>query len=313
VVQQRRFDILGVGTVAVDDFLYIAAYPGPDEKAEVLSSSRGLGGLVGTALAAAVRLGSRCAYAGIVGTDGFSGEALQGLQRAGVDCSLAQRRPEAGVVHALIVVGAKGNTRNIFFRLGMVPLPGGALEQRSVSGSRVLLVDQLGLEAARQARRLGVPVVADLDWPEYPRLDELLEVVDHLIVSRQFAATRVGGSDPERWLRALQGGTARVCTAVTVGQEGCYFLLGEEQAVQSQPAFPARVVETTGCGDVFHGGYAAALARGEGPRSALRYGAAAAALYASRPSGWDQLPTQVEVEGLLERHPAKCRQRGERG
>ena len=59
-------EILGAGTMTVDDFLHVARYPAPDRKAAVLRKSRRLGGLIGTALAAAARLGASCGYAGVL-------------------------------------------------------------------------------------------------------------------------------------------------------------------------------------------------------------------------------------------------------
>ncbi len=49
------FDILGFGAVAVDDLLYVDAYPPPDSKIRVRRRRRQCGGLTGTALVAAAR------------------------------------------------------------------------------------------------------------------------------------------------------------------------------------------------------------------------------------------------------------------
>lgn len=58
------------------------------------------------------------------------------------------------------------------------------------------------------------------------------------------------------------------------------------------------VVDTTGCGDVFHGAYAAAFTRGLPAQARIRY-AAAAALKATRPGPQSGIPTRAEVEALL--------------
>ncbi len=60
------------------------------------------------------------------------------------------------------------------------------------------------------------------------------------------------------------------------------------------------VVETTGCGDVFHGAYAAALAHDSNVAECLRFATAAAAVYASRPGGWQHLPKAGDVLKMLE-------------
>jgi sulfofructose kinase len=58
-------------------------------------------------------------------------------------------------------------------------------------------------------------------------------------------------------------------------------------------------LETTGCGDVFHGAYAAALASGKEILDCLRFASAAAAVFATRPSGWQHLPTAADVNRLM--------------
>lgn len=58
-------------------------------------------------------------------------------------------------------------------------------------------------------------------------------------------------------------------------------------------------VDTTGCGDVFHGTYAQGLRRGMDLPSRIRLAAAAAAIQATRPGGQRGAPTMAEVEAFL--------------
>ena len=66
------FDIVGLGCAAVDDLLYVPAYPPADAKVQIRRRERQGGGLTATALVAAARLGTRCAYAGVLGDDDLS-------------------------------------------------------------------------------------------------------------------------------------------------------------------------------------------------------------------------------------------------
>jgi ribokinase len=66
------------------------------------------------------------------------------------------------------------------------------------------------------------------------------------------------------------------------------------------PAFIAGpVVETTGAGDAFNGGFAAAIARGAGPAEAARFGCAVAGISVTRAGTAPSMPTLAEVEALL--------------
>ncbi len=310
---RRRFDILGVGVAAVDDFLYVRRFPQEEQKVPVLGTGRKLGGLVATALAAAARVGSACAYYGRWGPDELSAAVRLGFEREGIDASRVQVAEGAGVTHSVIVAAEEGHTRTIFFDLKMEPLPLDPALLELLQSSQVLLTDQLGQEAAGAARRLGVPVVVDLDWPDHPEIRQMMALADHLIVSRNVARAVTGCADPRRAARELHGGSGRACTAVTCGGEGCCFIHGPRGELQSREAPPVTAVETTGCGDVFHGAYASRLALGRSVPECIAYASAAAAIYASRPSGWEYLPAHSEVESLRRqaaRRPAARRQPG---
>ena len=67
-----HIDILGLGAVAVDDLVYVDSYPLRDTKLPVRRQERHCGGLAATALVTAARLGSNCAYAGVLGYDELS-------------------------------------------------------------------------------------------------------------------------------------------------------------------------------------------------------------------------------------------------
>ncbi len=62
-----------------------------------------------------------------------------------------------------------------------------------------------------------------------------------------------------------------------------------------QPAFEVNVVDTTGCGDVFHGAYCALLAQGADLATRVRLASRAAALKATQPGGQAGAPTLAEL------------------
>src|SRR5436309_894891 len=96
----KLHDVLGLGCVTIDDLLYVAAYPAPDTKTPVLRRERQCGGLIGTALVAAARLGSKCAYAGLLGDDEFSAFVMERFRQEGIDVTHRVYRPEAKPIHS---------------------------------------------------------------------------------------------------------------------------------------------------------------------------------------------------------------------
>lgn len=92
-------------------------------------------------------------------------------------------------------------------------------------------------------------------------------------------------------LRALGVGTP----IITMGERGAY--LDGHGLVPAITAGP--VVETTGAGDAFNGGFAAALAEGQSPLDAVKIGCATAGISVTRPGTAPSMPDRREVEALL--------------
>ena len=85
---------------------------------------------------------------------------------------------------------------------------------------------------------------------------------------------------------------------ITLGENGVFYKDAERSA--HVPAFRAGpVVETTGAGDAFNGGFAAALAEGRDAVEAVRFGCAAAGLSVTRPGAGPSMPSRAEIEALL--------------
>jgi sugar/nucleoside kinase (ribokinase family) len=302
---EPRFDILGLGAVAVDDLVYVEAFPPPDAKAPVLRSERQCGGLTATALVAAARLGSKCAYAGVLGRDELSSYAMERMRREGIDLTYLLQREEARPVHSFIVVDEKRQTRNIFPNsLKTVGADDQWPSEEVIQSIRVLLVDHIGLKgmlrAARIARESNIPVVGDFERVAGPEFQSVLDLVDHLILSQPFAQKLTGKSAPVDALKVLWRSSRKVLV-ITCGKEGCWYISSANpEQPRHQPAYLVRTVDTTGCGDVFHGAYASALARGLELDDRIRSASATAALKATQPGGQAGIPDRGTVEKFLQ-------------
>ncbi len=300
---RKPFDVLGLGCTAVDDILYVPEYPPADGKVEVRLRERHCGGLCATALVAAARLGARCAYAGTLGDDEGSQFVRATLAREGIDLTHLNSSTAAGPIRSTIVVDETRRTRNIFFDIAG---GWGAHPQRPsrevILSSRVLMVDRYGLpgmiRAATIARAGGIPVVGDFETIGAPPFHQLLALVDHLIVSRTFAGRLTGARSPRAAAAKLRRPDRQV-VVVTDGARGCWFTDGARTAPQHFPAFPVKACDTTGCGDVFHGAYAWALAQSWPMEQRLATAAAAAAIKATRHGGQSGIPGGLELQRFL--------------
>ena len=174
----------------------------------------------------------------------------------------------------------------------------------------MLFVDHVGLEAmtraARLARDSGIPVVGDFDRRFEAPFDELLALVDHLVVPLAFALGITGAADAAAAVLGLWN-DGRSAVVATDGAAGSWYASRELPGrVVHQPAFRVEPVDTNGCGDVFHGCYAALLCEGASVARRVRFAAAAAAMKATRRGGQQGIPSREEADGFLEERSAEA-------
>jgi len=299
--RERQWDVLGFGAVAVDDVLFVDRYPPPDSKAPVRAKERHPGGLTGTALVTVARMGGRAAYAGVFDESDLSRYAVARLEHEGVDCSAVLRRTGAEPIHSVIIVVRPTGQRVIYpDASSWVPRPPEEMSEELISGCRVLFVDHTALagslRASEIARQLGIPVVGDVEGDPRPEILALVDAIDHLIVGCEFAERVTGEPEPAAMVRTLARG--RAGCVVTHGDRGCWYVeRGGE--VKHHPAYPVRAVDTNGCGDVFHGAYAACLCRGIGMDRAVQVATAAAALKATHTGGQAGIPSWEAIESFM--------------
>lgn len=299
-----KWDILGIGTAAVDDLLLVEEYPKPDSKVDILESTRQGGGQTATALVAAARQGVMTAFCCHLGFDDLSLFTIRELEKEGVDCSPCVQTTEGNPYHSIIIVDQSNQTRTILHSGGNVCPPADVITPELIARTRYLFIDDnsrgSGIKAARIARSLGIPVIADVEPDPPPEYLEMLPLIDHLVIGREMAATLSGKTNLPDMATCLCG-KDRICCIVTAGEEGCWYSIHGEPALHV-PGFKVDVVDTTGCGDVFHGAYAATLARGESVAKAVSLANASAALKTTKIGGRLGIPDLTLLQRFVTEH-----------
>lgn len=298
------FDVVGLGQCSLDFLGRLEQYPELDQKAELHELKVQGGGPVATALVCLARLGVPVAICGRVGDDDYGQRIIEGLVAEHVDCRALIPDTEQTSQAAFIVVDEDGH-RNIFWHRGTAQTVELSMTDTAlIRGARILHLDGLHLEAAlaaaRHARSHGVCTVLDAGTLR-PGIEQLLPLIDHLVVSEKFARQVVDGHDPVLALETLLMYGAKAVT-VTLGKRGSISrtAAGEEFG---QPAFEVDAIDTTGCGDVFHGGYIFGLLQDWPLTQTVRFAAACAALKTRSLGGRTAIPTLVEVESFLSNTP----------
>lgn len=293
-------DVIGLGQCSLDCLGRTARYPEVDQKAELTDVLIQGGGPVATALVTLSRLGVATALAGRIGGDDHGRQILRELLAEGIDCRSLLTDPGGTSQFAFIAVEEGSARRTIFWTRGTArPLAPSEVPRELILSARILHLDGLqrdgSLAAARLAREHGVVTVLDGgSWR--PGTAELLPFIDHLVVSEKFAR-HVFGDDPCGALEPLLEYGAGAVT-VTMGAGGSHTLTAEGESF-CQASFPVAAVDTTGCGDVFHGGYIFGLLQGWELRRTVRFASACAALKTRALGGRTAIPTLKEVEEFL--------------
>ncbi len=301
---KRKWDVLGIGNAAIDELIYLDQFPLPDSKIQVREAQHQGGGLVATALVAASRQGVQTAFCSLMGSDELSTFTLTELHKEEVDCSPCVLSEKGRPYHAWILVDVANHTRTILYQPGNVEPPLEKITTSLISSCQVLFIDhhvpQAGLKAAKLARQLGIPVIADLENERLPRFNELLGYIDHLVIGLNFARQITGKHELEDIFQMLDYKNRTACV-LTAGDQGCWYSY-QGGEILHYPAFKVKVNDTTGCGDVFHGVYAAAIARRESVAQAVELATAAAGLKAMHPGGRLGIPYHDQVKHFLREH-----------
>lgn len=301
----KKWDIIGFGNIAVDDLLFVPSYPQSNTKNEVDSRLRQGGGLAGTALVAASRLGARTAYCGALGHDELSEFTLQEFREEKVSVELCFIKDQARPIYSTIIVDQCNGNRTIFYTTeGFQPPPLKKITAELLNQSKLIFLDSYLIDIVphiiKIAHQNKIPILADIENDNIMQFPKLLDKIDFLIFSRDLAAKITGEKKPQEILAALQS-PARQCTVITAGRNGCWFM-EKNKSVFHLPAFRINEVDTTGCGDVFHGAFAAAWIRNEDIINCVIQASAAAAIKATQVGGRKGIPDLNTLLNFIRDH-----------
>jgi sugar/nucleoside kinase (ribokinase family) len=294
VLFDRDFDLVGLGVATLDLLVRVPEFAATESVQRASETRLQGGGPVATALAAAAKLGAKCALIDRQGDD-WRGEAIRSeLKEWGVDVSHCLIAPGKSSALASVWVRERDGARTIAYDPGTVaPLQAEELPQTLISRSRILHTngrhEDAWLVAAQFARASGTLVSFDGGAHRYrPGVEGWLPWIDIAIVSKDWAERFSGSTDPMKAAAAIRS-AGPTLVAITAGREGSWILTTTESF--HQPAFLVPdTIDTTGCGDVYHGVFLAGQAWGWSAERCASFASAAAGLNSRALGGRGQLP-----------------------
>ncbi len=180
-------------------------------------------------------------------------------------------------------------------------------QARAIAGAKVAMTQlEQPMDAAERflqiAAEAGVTTILNpapaADLPE-----GMLALCDYVTPNEteaeELTGCRVTGpEDALAAAKALLAQGVRRGALITLGENGALFWDGKD-AVHAKPMNAGPVVDTTGAGDAFNGGFATAMAEGQIVEAALCFATAVAALSVTKHGTAASMPSRPEIEALL--------------
>jgi len=268
----------------------------------------GPGGKGSNQAVAASRLGADVTFISKIGQDPFGDMAMEIWAEAGVKTSV-QRMAESytGAASIFLEDGSGDNA--------IIVCPGAAgtisvadIEAAGdvIRGASVFITQlEQPLPAAKRALEIARTAGATTILNPAPaaELDAEFFTLSDYFTPNETEAEDLTGIKVDTVEEARQAAQALLDKGVggviiTLGEQGA--LLHTREISELCPAHNfAPVAETTGAGDAFNGAFAVALARGDAPLQAVKFGCAVASLSVTRPGTAQSMPTLEEVEQAL--------------
>jgi len=297
-------DVIGLGMSVLDLVQVVEQFPAGEGVTRVKDSVLMGGGPVPTALCAASRLGAKTAILDRIGDDWRGQLILSDYERFGVSTAHLLRERGKRSSFGTVLVRRSDGERHLLFEEGdFSPFAMHDLPRNLLESCRILHLNGRHWPACREAahivRKAGGLVSFDGGAHRYDEQHvQIFPFIDLLIVAADFADRAVGvGDRPTQLARLGQWGAQIV--GITDGAQGSWFREAGS-ACFHQPAFPiAPIVDTTGCGDVFHGAFLASAICGEPWTECARVASAAAALAATALGGRGRLADREELAAFL--------------
>jgi ribokinase len=269
----------------------------------------GPGGKGSNQAVAAARLGGKVSFLSKLGRDSFGDLARRTFQQESIDARFVFETTSYPTGAATIIVDEVTGENAIIVVPGACfrVTPDEIDQARDLIAESGVFLTQLELQlpsvehGLKLARSLGVPTILN-PAPAMEVPESIFALCDYVTPNETEAATLTGLpvtniTEVERAADVLLARGARN-VVITLGAQGA--LVKNARLAQLVPAVDAGpVVETTGAGDAFNGGFAIALSEGRDIVAATQFGCAVAGISVTRHGTAPSMPTRTEVDTLL--------------
>ena len=296
--------IFVVGSINRDLVVYVDRLPRPGETIFGERFQEFPGGKGANQAVAASRLGGSVHLVGNVGADAFGRAMRDFLAGENIDTSEIAIVDTAPTGIALITVDSASENSNVVVSGANMVWHTRDLARMKIGPSDIIICQfEIPLEIIEsvfaRAKEMGATTILN-PAPIKPPAETLLKKVDYIVVNEveleAFSGATVNPADPTSVYAAMEKIRERRPLAIvaTLGPRGALFS-GPTGRYEAK-GHKVNAVDTTGAGDCFIGGFAAALAKSDSVPDAINFANKVAAISVTRRGAASSFPTVAEVK-----------------
>ena len=292
--------IVVVGSAMMDLTAYADVLPEPGQTLAGQLFTTGFGGKGANQAVMAANCGAQVHFIGKLGDDVFGKAIAENFVKVGINSQFVETSTTPnGVAH--IWVDGNGENRIIIIpganheiEIAKAVEAINSIQHLEIVVAQCEIKQEVTLAAFRAAKARGCTTI--LNPAPYQEISaELLDLCDW-IIPNETEFRELHGSLPasDEILKTFRPGKNSI---VTLGSKGAVYISADGR-IHHAPAPQVTAVDTTGAGDAFVGSFAFALASGQDPVMAMKFGIKIASLTVTRKGAQSSYPDQTEIATL---------------
>lgn len=296
--------VVVVGSLNYDIFLSLEHVPKIGETVSALSSKSGCGGKGANQAVQIAKLGIPTYMVGKVGNDQMGAALLTSLQDVGVETCYLDTVQDVGTGMGIVDVFKDGSVMAVISPGANAQMNLGDLDavKELIQGASLLVLQleipmEVVVAAVQMAGEYGVKVLLNAA-PAAALPQEVIQSCDYFVINEVEASFYLGETmDNTKAAERLLPEAVRKygnCWVCTLGKEGA--VIANKNGCRRIPAVMTRVVETTGAGDSFVGGFSYGLLRGMQEEEAAVFASYCSAVTIRSVGAQNAMPTREQLQ-----------------
>jgi sugar/nucleoside kinase (ribokinase family) len=307
VIQSKEIDILGLGVSTIYFLNVVNHFPDKEEVQKSLNCKLEGGGPVATAIVTLARLGAKTAMLDSIGDDWIGNKIIEDLKKEKVITDYIKINKGFTSSTASILVRENDGARTIVYSPGnSSELTEDDVPTELITKSKFLHLNGRHFSACAKAceiaKECNTQISFDGGSHRYrQRLKKIVPLTNVCIVSKEFSERYTDEKAIDKAGKILLSSGPEI-VVITDGINGSWLFIKEINCYHQKAFIMEKVVDTTGCGDSFHGAFLFGLCNGYDLFKTIHFASAVAALNTQHLGGRSGLPVLKEVLEFIEKN-----------